>query len=242
MIWEDHFNSLDTSRWAPEHSNYGAGNNELQCYEPRNVAVSQGRLILTARAQSVDCPRSGTYSITSGMVRSSGVTFEPGQAIEFRVRLTPNNPNDQGGLWPAVWSSGWAPGGWPRGGELDYLEVMTAEDPSRTVHSMHYDDPSGSHELKNKAVPLGSYFSDDWHVIRFEYGYAGKLRWYLDGQLVFSVDHADTYQGYPAPFDQPIREIKINLAVGGTPGPLAPGAIGAGEATFEVDYIRVVRL
>jgi hypothetical protein len=175
------------------------------------------------------------------MVRSRGLTFSPGQAIEFRVKLTPDNPNDQGGLWPAVWASSWA-GSWPYGGELDWLEVMTAEDPSRSMFSMHYADRSGSHELQNKAVPMGAYFSDGWHTVRFDYGYGGRLTWYLDGRQVFAVNAAQTSQGYPAPFDQTIREIKINLALGGTPGPLAPGALGSSGATFEVDYIKVFNL
>lgn len=241
LVWEDHFNSLDTSRWKLEHSTYGDGNNELQCYQPENVTVTGGRLVLTARSESVTCPRDRQRSVSSGMVRSRGLTFSPGQAIEFRVKLTPNDPDDQGGLWPAVWASSWA-GSWPSGGELDWLEVMTAEDPSRAMFSMHYADRSGRHELQNKAVPTGSYFSDSWHTIRFDYGHGGRLRWYLDGRQVFAVDHADTSQGYPAPFDRTIDEIKINLAIGGTPGPLAPGALGRSGATFEVDYIRVFDL
>ena len=213
----------------------------MQCYQPGNVAVAGGRLILTARSETGSCPGGRTRSVTSGMVRSQGLTFSPGQAIEFRVKLTPPDPGNQGGLWPAVWSSSWA-GSWPRGGELDYLEVMTAEDPRRAVFSMHYADRSGRHELQNKAVPMSSYFSDGWHTVRFDYGHNGNLVWYMDGSQVFSVSSADTLQGYPAPFDQTIGEIKINLAIGGTPGPLSPGALGSSGATFEVDYIRVYNL
>jgi hypothetical protein len=241
VVWEEHFNDLDPSRWIPEHSTYGDGNNELQCYEPENVAVSGGRLVLTARSEPATCPGDRYRAVTSGMVRSRGLTLSPGQAIEFRVKLTPADPADQGGLWPAVWASSWA-GPWPLGGELDWLEVMTAEDPRRSVFSMHYTDASGAHELQNKAVSMDSYFSEDWHVVRFDYGHGGRLTWYLDGRPVFSVNGADTAQGYPAPFDQVIDEIKINLAIGGTPGPLAPGALGTTGATFEVDYIKVFDL
>ena len=241
-MWEDHFNSLDTGRWEREHSTYGDGNNELQCYRPENVKVANGRLVLTAKSEQYTCPSNRTRNVTSGMVRSRGLTFSPGQAIEFRVKLTPADRTNQGGLWPAVWASSWAGGSWPRGGELDWLEVMTAEDPRRSVFSMHYADRSGRHELQNKGVPMSGYFSDDWHIVRFEYGYGGKLTWYLDGQQVFHVSYADTLQGYPAPFNQTISEIKINLAAGGTPGPLASGALGSSGATFEVDYIRVYNL
>ena len=119
---------------------------------------------------------------------------------------------------------------------------MTAEDPNRAMFSLHYAGPDGGHELQNRGVRGPDTFSGSWHTIRFDYGEGGRLRWYLDGTLAFAVDGADTLQGYPAPFDQTIGEIKINLALGGRPGPLAPGAVGSTGATFEVDYIRIIQL
>jgi uncharacterized protein with LGFP repeats len=141
-----------------------------------------------------------------------------------------------------VWASGWAGGGWPQGGELDWLEVMTAENAKRAMFSMHYRDSSGSHELQNKGIISSDYFSDAWHTIRFDYGYNGVLVWYLDGKEAFRVDAADTIQGYPTPFDQTISQIKINLALGGRPGPLSPNAVGSTGATFEMDFIRILEL
>ncbi|MDH3302118.1 MAG: family 16 glycosylhydrolase [Acidimicrobiia bacterium] len=240
-VWEEHFDRLDTRRWEIEHSTYGDGNGERQCYQPQNVRVTDGRLVITARTETTTCPNGSTRTVTSGMVRSRGLTFSPGQAIEFRVKLTPPDPSNQAGLWPAVWASSWA-GSWPRGGELDFLEVMTAEDPRRAVFSLHYADRSGGHELQNKAVPMSDYFSNGWHTVRFDYGRDGNLVWFLDGSRVFTVSAADTAQGYPAPFDQTIDEIKVNLAVGGRPGPLASGALGSPGATFEIDYIKVFDL
>ncbi len=175
------------------------------------------------------------------MVRSRGLSFSPGQAIEFRVKLTVADSSNQAGLWPAVWSSSWAGGGWPTGGELDYLEVMTAENPNRAMFSMHYANQQGSHSLQNRPAYLDGPFSDEWHTIRFDYGYGGKLTWYMDGRETFSVDSAATRQGYPAPFNETIPEIKINLAVGGSPGGLGSGVLSK-HATFEVDYIRVFNL
>lgn len=64
-------------------------------------------------------------------------------------------------------------------------------------------------------------------------------------RLVLGPEPPDVWptgQGYPAPFNQPVKEIKINLALGGNPGPLAPGAVGSKGATFEVDYIRITTL
>lgn len=241
VIWEENFNSLDPSVWRVEHSTYGDGNNELQCYRPENVSVSNGKLVLRAVTESYTCPNGSTRQVTSGMIRSQGVTFSPGQAIEFRVKLNPADRDDQGGLWPAVWASGWA-GGWPAGGEMDWLEVMTAENARRAMFSVHYADPSGSHKHQNRGVIGSDYFSDSWHTVRFDYGRNGRMTWYLDGVKGFEVDAAETLQGFPAPFDQTVREIKINLALGGRPGPLSSGAVGSAGASFEMDYIRILQL
>lgn len=243
IVWQDNFDQLNTQQWSLEHSTYGDGNNELQCYRPENVSVRDGKLVLRAVSETYTCPKGDTRQVTSGMVRSKGATFSPGQSIEFRVKLTPADPNKQGGLWPAVWSSGWGGGGWPAGGELDYIEVMTAENPKRVMSSMHYSGPDGKHKHQNKGATLSENFSAAWHIIRFDYGHNGELVWWLDGKESFRVNSADTIQGYPAPFDQSINEIKINLALGGSPGPLDPGALGTGQpgATFEVDYIRIIQ-
>ncbi len=242
MVWEDNFDRLDTARWSLEHSTYGDGNRELQCYRPENVSVGGGRLVLRAVTETYTCPNGSTRQVTSGMVRSKGVVFSPGQALEFRVKLSPADEADQGGLWPGVWSSGFGSGGWPAGGEMDYLEVMTATNPKRSIYSIHYAKADGSHGVANKPVVGAANFSAAWHTVRYEYGRDGRLTWYLDGQQVFTVTSAPTGQGYPAPFNQPVKEIKINLALGGNPGPLAPGAVGSKGATFEVDYIRVTTL
>jgi len=241
-VWVDDFDVFDGSRWVVEHSTYGDGNGELQCYRPENVSVSGGRLVLRAVSETYTCPNGSTRLVTSGMVRSRGVSFGPGQAIEFRVKLSPGDEANQGGLWPAVWSSGWAGGGWPAGGELDFLEVMTANDARRSVFSVHYAKPGGSHGVTNRGVIGSDNFSVGWHTIRFEYGRGGVLRWYLDGALVHTVTSLDTLQGYPAPFDQATNQIKINLAVGGRPGPLDPRALGPNGATFEIDYIQLSSL
>lgn len=242
VVWEDNFDRLDTGRWSLEHSTYGDGNHELQCYRPENVSVGGGRLVLRAVTETYTCPNGSTRQVTSGMVRSKGMVFSPGQALEFRVKLTPADEADQGGLWPGVWSSGFGSGAWPAGGEMDYLEVMTAINPRRSIYSIHYAKADGSHGVTNKPVVGSADFSAAWHTVRYEYGRDGRLTWYLDGQQVFALTSAPTGQGYPAPFNQPVKEIKINLALGGNPGPLAPGAVGSKGATFEVDYIRVTTL
>lgn len=116
VVWEENFDRLDLTRWIVEHSTYGDGGNQLQCYRPENVSVRDGKLILRAVHETYTCPNGSTRRVTSGMVRSIGLYLAPGQVLEFRMKLTPADEDNQEGLWPAIWASGWA-GKWPYGGE-----------------------------------------------------------------------------------------------------------------------------
>ena len=242
-MWSDEFDSFNPSGWTKEHSTYGDGGKTLQCYTPQQVSVSGGSLILRAEARTETCPNSSPYgstrNVTSGMVRSKGVTFSPGQRIVYRVKLSPNDETNQGGLWPSLWASGWAGGGWPAGGEWDGFEVMTAVDPTRTVFGLHYANSLGSHAKSSKAVYGNDNFSAGWHVLEFDYGRDGVMTWRMDGVEVVSQTNLDTIQGWPAPFDQAMTELKINLALGGNPGPLDDRAL---PATYEIDYVRIYDL
>ena len=239
-VWQDDFDTLDSNVWATRDvSNYGH-DSENQCYMKDNVSIKNGVLIITAKKQNVAC-EGGPKQYTSGQIYSKGINFKPGQAIEFRVKLTPADDTNQAGLFPAVWSSGWA-GDWPEGGELDFLEVMTGPNPTRPFFSMHFVEPDGSKGIRNKGYQINKNFTDDWHTIRTEYREGGQIYWYLDGVEAFSVTEYETIQGFPAPFDQTIDEIKIQLALGGKPGPLDDRALGENGATFAVDYIKIFNL
>ena len=238
LIWAEEFDVLDPSIWNVEHSTFGDGNNELQCYTPAQVSVEDGALVLLAENAQVQCPNGSLRQQTSGMVRTRVLTLSPGQSIEWRVKLTPADDQNQAGLWPAIWSSSWAGGGWPTGGEWDGFEVMTANSPDRVSYGIHYSDTTGAHGKKSREV-FGDQFSDEWHDFRFDYGVDGVLVWYMDGTETHRVTEAPTQQGYPAPFDQTMTELRINLALGGNPGPLDPAAL---PATLEVDYIRAYLL
>jgi len=159
--------------------------------------------------------------------------------IEWSAKLTPNDPNNQGGLWPAFWASGWAGGGWPNGGEWDGFEVMTAVDPKRTVYSIHYSNSMGAHAKTSTPKFSAVNFSNNWHTFRFDYGADGVLVWSRDGFMTKTVTNADTLQGWPAPFNQDMKEFKINLALGGNPGPLDTRSL---PATLEIGWVRIYKL
>lgn len=149
LVWSENFDTLDLERWKLEHSTFGDGNNELQCYTPEQVSVKDGKLTLTAEKRTVICPNGDKRRVTSGMVRSKNWSFTPGQSIEWRVKLSPQDPAHQASLWPGFWSSAWA-GPWLKGGEWDGLEVMTAKNPKRAHFSVHYLKPNNKKGVLSK--------------------------------------------------------------------------------------------
>ena len=242
LVWAEEFNTLNPDVWHREHSTYGDGNKELQCYRPENVDVRNGTLVLTAKRETYTCPNGSTREVTSGMVRGK-VDFDHGQRIEFRVKVNPNNPDDQRGLWPALWASSWNGGGWPNGGEFDWLEYVGKE-PTRTHYTIHYADTDGGKAKMPKAVDIGERFSDRWHTVTFDWG--DDLVWYLDGVEVQRIVAADV-DAWNNPFLESanaVTQIKLNFALGGTwGGVLGPDTIdAAGSTTFMIDYVRIYDL
>ncbi len=243
LVWEENFDQFRPAYWQKEHSAFGHGNDELQCYRPRNVEVLDGNLVLRAVREVYACPQGSVREYTSGMVRSTGVTFQPGQRIEFRVKVDPVSAEDQRGLWPALWASNWNGNGWPVGGELDWLEYVGTT-PFDSHHSIHFADGAGEHQSIPKAVARPDRFSNDWHTVTFDW--TTDLVWYVDGLEVqrISVDSVDALGD---PFGQPaapITELRINFALGGNwPGPVGNTAVDEfGTTAFLVDYVRIFDL
>lgn len=261
-IWCDDFNNLNN--WTPVNGPHGFGNGEAQFYLPSHAKIWRSRLVLRATNDSPPLDqvapwnrdRARQLDYTSGMVRAknSVPALRPGQAVEFKVRLLTPNSNDQAGLFPAVWASSWGAGGWPLGGEIDWLEVMTVENPNRGSFSYHWSE-GGRSRLQNSHTILNERFGARWRTVRFEYGHNAQLRWYLDGRLAFSADASGKRDANGQnPFTQPIRNIRINLALAGIPNRYAnparparwvsPGATGRldsnwdDDASFNVDYIK----
>ncbi|MFM7069934.1 MAG: family 16 glycosylhydrolase, partial [Actinomycetes bacterium] len=251
-VWSDDFDGdhLDTSRWTAEHSTFGDGNHELQCYEPSNVAVAGGRLMLTAHQGPATCPHGRVRRYASGMVRSRAAWAYG--AFEVRARVPAGI-----GMLPAVWllPTRYPYGRRGRSGELDVVEVSTADPGAAlvTAHWSHADCGWGCRRY-GRRVPMPSPRPDQaFHTYRLEWG-PRRLTWFIDGVPVYELgDHGAARWGsaaaapapgsatYPAPFDDsnPMY-LLINLAVGGDlPGP--PDGSTVFPASFEIESVRVQR-
>ena len=249
LAWADEFDggALDASKWNVQTGDGSAlgipgwGNNELQSYQRRNVAVAGGHLIITALAETA-----GDHRYTSARINTAGKFAVRYGRVEGRMRISAGQ-----GLWAAFWMlpSNSPYGGWPASGEIDIMEAFARRPAPFVQGVVHY----------GMAWPLNAYAAkryegvdpaDAFHVYAVEWD-AEQLRWFVDGAHFHTVPNG-TYWSYykddasnahrrgpeSAPFDQPFH-LLLNLAVGGDlPGDPAADAF-PGE--LRVDYVRVYR-
>lgn len=273
LVWADEFegNALDPTKWTPEVSCWGGGNNERQCYtdRPDNIAVEGGVLLLKAKKERFAGPArppeiagrdnpTQVQSHTSGKVRTIGLHAWRYGRIEARAKVPPGQ-----GAWPAIWMMPNDPayGPWPRSGEIDILEAVNigakckdcagGVGENRTISALHFGDfaPLNRYVDHRNALPSLALPSDDFHVYAVEWG-EGLIRFLVDDRVHLTVTAdqwstaAPSARGNPAaPFDQPFY-IMANLAVGGrlSEENNAKGvAASSFPAQFAIDWIRVYR-
>ncbi len=270
LVWSDEFDgdALDRTKWTPEQSCWGGGNNERQCYtdRPENIAVQDGLLILKARKEGFSGPARPpeiaetpnpvlTQEYTSGKVRTRGLNAWKYGRIEMRAKV----PGGQG-VWPAFWMMPNEDhyGGWALSGEIDIFEGFNlgAEceecdtgQQNRTVSALHFGGlwPNNLYIDQWTRFPGDDLPTDDFHVYSVEWA-EGLIRFLVNDRVHLTVT-ADQWstaselgEGNPnAPFDQPFY-VMMNLAIGGAKieSTNEKGvASDAVPAQFEIDWVRV---
>lgn len=258
LVWSEEFNgsSLDKTKWQYQIGNgfwngdtwiSGWGNNESEYYTDRekNVAVKDGKLIITAQNDNFDGEAGGkkvNFPYTSGKIYTKDLYAKKYGRIEFRAKL----PRGKG-LWPALWLLPQKDiyGGWAASGEIDVVEGWGSND-KKLAGTLHYGEtwPKNTHTGKEYVFKNSSVTEFHDYVLEW---LPGEIKWYVDGELYqvqnnWYAKHNNEAMSYtyPAPFDQEFYII-LNLAVGGW----FDGDINESTkfpATMEVDYVRVYDL
>ncbi|MFC4099254.1 hemoblobin-interacting domain-containing protein [Paenibacillus xanthanilyticus] len=255
LVWNDEFdggtggnfdtNGVDKSKWGyqngtgAEYGLDGWGNGEQQYYTKDNIEVKDGKLVITAKKQTM----SGK-PYTSGRLWTSPTFSKTYGKFEARMKL----PEGQG-LWPAFWMmpKDSEYGVWASSGELDIMEAR-GRLPHEVGGTIHYGKPWPNNKATGNAYtfPEGESITG-YHTYGVEWE-PGEIRWYVDGKLYQTLnnwnsqgaDQPDKY-AYPAPFDKPFYMI-LNLAVGGQYDGNRLPSDSMLPATMEVDYVRAYEL
>jgi beta-glucanase (GH16 family) len=234
LIWADEFSQSDgtlpdPTKWGYDIGGSGWGNNELQYYTNRsqNARVEAGQLIIEARAESYE----GRNYTSARLLTKDKWAWTYGR-IEARIKI----PKGQG-IWPAFWMLGTTIGtvGWPNCGEIDILENIGSL-PSTLYGTVHGPGYSGGGGISGNTVLSGAALGDDFHVYAIEWE-ENRIRWFLDGQLFFTVTPASLPAGSTWVFNQP-QFLILNVAVGGN-WPGNPNGTTSFPQRMMVDYVRV---
>jgi beta-glucanase (GH16 family) len=235
LVFSDDFTvDNDTSRWKVWTG--GAYNNELQYYSPANLRVSNGRLAITARKETLtgnttpyDATQK-TFQYTSGRIECrtdvSASTATPKVRMAARILLPYGY-----GLWPAFWSYG---DPWPTQGEIDILEVR-GQEPTKYQTNYFYGRTAGRNLVRNATgyITADEDLSQCYHVYELVWA-QNVLTSYLDGKKI----EEKTTGGYIPDMFGKKQRLTLNLAVGGAFfSNLDPAKIQTG--TLYVDWVRV---
>lgn len=250
LVFADEFDSGTSpspENWTIEtgYGNWGWGNDEWQLYtdSPDNIRVEDGNLVISAQCPEPPCGvRDG--SITSGRMNSLGkFSFKFGR-VQARIK-----PPVGKATWPAFWGLGanFPSVGWPRSGEIDFMEMHDAFSNERTTHfTVHWCEDSVQAPQPctfpegwvyySQQKSFDSSLGDDFHVFEAEWDeteMVGKI----DGLVYFNL-FID-----PATMDELLQDffLVLNVAMGGTLGSdrQPPDGTETFPQTMLVDYVRV---
>ncbi|WP_394830065.1 family 16 glycosylhydrolase [Pendulispora rubella] len=249
LVWSDEFdgNQLNTANWSVLTSNYDPvtnncnfGTGELEYPRPQNVAVRNGKLVLSAqrtgdRPNDSRCASYGPRSFYSGRIHTKGKVEKTYGKIVASIKV----PSGYG-MWPAFWTLGAnisSSNPWPKCGEIDILE-WHSNDPSWMKSALHWYE-NGQADWGTGAN-RGSSVADAFHTYEVEWS-KDRIMFRLDGNVVANNSFANNKPAF-----QKSHYIILNLALGGNwygnPAPSAVDLPSGVTKTMEVDWVRWYQL
>lgn len=236
LVWSDEFQYAgkpDPSKWRYEWGY--VRNQELQYYtnRPENVRVVDNEyLVIEARRDSAVVDGE-VREITSASLNTRYKHSWQYGKLEIRAQI----PSSLG-TWPALWMlpDSYQKVPWPLCGEIDIMEHV-GYDPDyvhTTIHTEAYNHRKKTQKGLKTFLPD---IVEQFHTYGIEWN-AQKIDFFVDRNLVFTVnkESGDTEEEWP--FDQPFYLI-MNLAFGGAWG----GSQGVDKSSLPqkclIDYVRV---
>lgn len=232
ILFEDDFNSFDSSMWGYELGMPRNTDRELQCYRAENVTIENSCLVITAKRELYGGKEWTSGSITGQLKQS----FKYGR-FEAKIKF-PNMVGAFGAFWMAganFWKE-YTDGGesinhgeiWPKCGEIDITETIPGNATTAQANMWTYTGLSMGTGRSNSMV------SSEWHIYAMEWT-SEYIAIFLDGvefkRWTFSDYSASEVQAYHLPF-----YMILNLAVGASGG---TPASSTSEMKMYVDWVRV---
>ncbi len=216
--------TLDAAKWKKGlwYDTSGA-----LAFDPENIAVSGGNLVLTARKETLR-EKSYTYGAVESLFDVPGAN----SYVEVRARALPHNANVLSAIW--LQSSPLTVADNPNP-EIDIQETFNYYGVVSTLHTWAIDRnkpaPTAEDEYVHTRTAPNQYnagvdVSADYHVYGLERS-SGKLRFYFDGKLAWEVAPSE------ASFVNMPRHVVLSLE-----GHLGDPVDRFLPESFLVDYVR----
>ena len=184
-------------------------------YNPGGVPCTNGSGDYESGGMTTGAPTSGQFNFKYGtIVASIKVPCQSGT-----------------GLWPAFWASGI---NWPKGGEIDILEIMSGHGPTDAKQSLHGPNGSGSYNIGNNNI-ASTPWCDAYHTYGAIWS-ASKIQFTIDGAVTYTDTPANLPSGATWPFDSNNERLLVDLQIGGSGGTVVNSTL---PQSMLVDYVRV---
>lgn len=237
LVWSDEFDYEglpDPGKWSYDVGGHGWGNGESQYYtesKQENARVEAGRLIIEARAETIDsCP------FTSARLTTRDKAAWTYGRFEVRAKLPKGR-----GTWPAIWllPVEWNLGSklWPDVGEIDIAEHVghNLGVIHSSAHSKNYQWQAGTEKTATIDIPDAT---DAFHTYSLEWG-PDSIKAFADNRLYFICrNDGSGWESWPYQRDY---YLLLNLAVGGAWGKAKGIDFDAFPQRMEIDFVRVYR-
>ncbi len=239
LVWADEFNGarIDPACWAPFTER--SGNNpedEAQRFtaSDRNHFVKDGVLTIRALRETTDVEGKVKH-FTSAQLMTNKLASWQYARFEARIKVPKG-----AGFWPAFWMmpENDRYGGWPKGGEVDIMEMIGREPNTNIAVAHYFDYRKNAHRALHASWVNPAPLDEAFHVYALDWTADGMV-WSFDGQPYFQAKGWPTPPGggKGAPYDQPFYLI-VNLSVGGKWSGL-PTAQTPFPGDLQIDYVRV---
>ena len=212
---------LDPAKW--HRNNPGWKGRQPAFFSKKNVAVSDGQLHLTMRAENLpDLPK-GYHTFTSAAVKSTS-TVRYGY---FEIKARPMNSKGSSAFWfydgtPEVWT------------EIDVFEIGAGNSKYRrtvhmNVHVFHTHTNPDRHWAKATRWEAPADLADSFRAYGLEWD-PEHIRFYIDGQMVHEQPNTHWHQPLTLNFDSETMPKWFGL----------PDAKNL-PSTFSIEYVRAWR-
>ncbi|CAF0946594.1 unnamed protein product [Didymodactylos carnosus] len=238
-VFEDNFNT-NLHNWKIWTG--GAYNQELQYYQSSNLKVQNGKLVITARKETVkgatvpSNPQLKTFNYTSGRIESK-TYFTPTKSFS-KVRISARIKLPSGyGMWPAFWTYN---DPWPTKGEIDIIEAQGQYPFQYTTNYFYGSQPNIP---QTDATKITSLITSNVSLTKCYHVYEviwtkQSLIYLLDGKIINKKSASTPANKYIPSLFGKLQRITLNVAVGGNyfvnldPSKIHPDAM-------YVDWIKV---